>query len=99
MFFFYFVLQKELYFLCLPGNEEVAVTVREGMILNTINLNKEITDRSTCTAEKLSGRGDRYSSRMTIRISAAFWGVVFRPVWSEMGHTFYLISLKRSMLF
>ena len=27
--FFYFVLQKEPYFLCLTGNEEFAVTVRK----------------------------------------------------------------------
>ena len=26
-----FFIQKELYFLCLPGNEEFAVTVREGV--------------------------------------------------------------------
>ena len=37
-----------------------------------------------------------YSSQMTIRISAALWGEVFRPVWSEMEHKFCLISLRSS---
>ena len=45
------------------------------------------------------GRGGGYSSQITIRISAALWGVVFRPVWSEIGHTFCLISLKRGIFF
>ena len=30
-FFFSLLIQKELYFFCLPGNEEFAVTVREGV--------------------------------------------------------------------
>ena len=97
---FSFVIQKELYFLCLPGNEEFALAVREGVdTLQDIFEQRShcMTDRTT--AENLSGRGKGwvggYSSQMTIRISAALWGVVFRPVWPEMGHTFCLISLKR----
>ena len=36
-----------------------------------------------------------YSSQMSIRISAALWGMVFRPVWSKIVNTFCLTSLKK----
>ena len=78
---FSFVIQKELYFLCLPGNEEFALAVREGVdTLQDIFEQRShcMTDRTT--AENLSGRWKGwvggYSSQMTIRISAALWGVV-----------------------
>ena len=61
-------------FFVLLGNDEFAVTVREGVdtVQDIFERKKSLTDRST--AETLSGREGvvgGYWSQMTIRISAA----------------------------
>ena len=39
------------------------------------------------------------AAQMTMRVCAALWGLVLRPICSEMGFTVSLISLEKGMVY
>ena len=68
--------------------------------VDTLQYNFEQRNHSLTESRRKNSRGGgEYLSRNDDTDKCRPLGCGFRPVWFQMGHTFFLISLKRSIHF